>query len=66
MSLPAVPRRRWGLEAGGEVGYVDLGNAVVIVPGGVAALRRSLIEGISDADWEAARDGFEDPDLATE
>jgi bifunctional DNA-binding transcriptional regulator/antitoxin component of YhaV-PrlF toxin-antitoxin module len=66
MSLPALPRRRWGLEAGGEVGYLDLGDAVVIVPGGAAALRRSLLERISDADWRAAHGGFGDPDLATE
>lgn len=66
MSLPAVPRRRWGLEAGGEVAYLDLGDAVVIAPGGIAALRRALLEEIDDADWQAAHGGFGDPDLATE
>ncbi|MGH9062785.1 MAG: hypothetical protein ACRD0L_02195 [Acidimicrobiales bacterium] len=66
MSLPAPPRHRWGLEGGGEVGYLDLGGAVVIVPGGVGALRRSLLEGLTDDDWQAAHDGFGDPDLATE
>ncbi len=66
MSLPALPRRRWGLEAGGEVGYLDLGEAVVIVPGGVDALRRSLLDQLSDDDWKAARNGFGDPELASE
>ena len=66
MSLPAPPRRRWGIQEGGEVGYIDLGDAVVIVPSGVSALRRSLLELVSDVVWQAARDGFGDADLANE
>ena len=66
MSLPSVPRHRWGLDAGGEVGYLDLGDAVVIVPGGIEALRASLLGAISEADWRAARHGLGDPDLANE
>lgn len=66
MSLPASARRRWRLGAGGEVGYIDLGDAVVIVPGGVEALRRELLEAVTDDDWRAASEGFGDPDLATE
>jgi hypothetical protein len=66
MSLPALSRHRWGLDAGGEVGYLDLGDVVVIVPGGVTALRRSLLDQLSDTDWQDAREGFGDPDLASE
>ena len=66
MSLPAPARRRWGLEEGGEVGYLDLGDAVMIVPGGIQAARRQLFDAVTDDDWEAARRGFGDPDLATE
>jgi hypothetical protein len=66
MSLPAAARRRWGLEDGGDVGYLDLGDAVVIVPGGVVALRRALLDAISDEDWQLAREGFGDPELATQ
>lgn len=66
MSLPASARRRWGLEDGGEVGYLDLGDAVVIVPGGVAALRRSLLDAVLDHDWQRAREGFGDADLANQ
>ncbi|MGH9185507.1 MAG: AbrB/MazE/SpoVT family DNA-binding domain-containing protein [Acidimicrobiales bacterium] len=66
MSLPATARHRWGLEEGGEVGYLDIGDAVVIVPGGVERLRSALLAAISDADWEAARAGFGDPELANE
>ena len=35
MSLPASARHRWGLEHGGEVGYLDIGEAIVLVPGGL-------------------------------
>jgi len=49
-----------------EVGYLDIGDAVVIVPGGVAQLRRTLLDAVSDADWDEARAGFGDPELANE
>ncbi len=66
MSLPALPRHRWGLDAGGEVGFLDLGDALVIVPGGVSALRGSLLAQLDDTDRSAAREGFGDSDLASE
>lgn len=66
MSLPAAARRRWGLQHGGEVAYLDLGDAVVIARGDIASLRRELLESLSEDDWAAARAGFGDPELATE
>jgi bifunctional DNA-binding transcriptional regulator/antitoxin component of YhaV-PrlF toxin-antitoxin module len=66
MSLPASTRHRWGLDDGGEVGYLDIGDAVLLVPGGVDQLRAALLDAVSDADWEAARAGFGDPELANE
>ncbi len=66
MSLPAHARRRWGLDEGGDLSYVDLGDGLLLLPGGAAALRRSLLDAVSDEDWDAARQGFGDPDLATE
>ena len=66
MSLPAATRRRWGLEEGGSVGYLDIGEAVLLVPGGVGRLRRELLSSVSGEDWEVARDGFGDPELANE
>lgn len=64
MSLPASTRHRWGLDGGGDVGYLDLGDAVVLVPGGVDRLRAALLEAVSDDVWENARNGFGDPDVA--
>ena len=66
MSLPASARHRWGLDEGGEVGYLDIGDAMILVPGGVRRLRRHLLESLSSEDWEDARSGFGDRDLANE
>ena len=66
MSLPSSARHRWGLDDGGDVGYLDLGDAIVIVPGGTAELQRELLGAVSIEDWERARRGFGDEELATE
>lgn len=66
MSLPASARHRWGLEEGGEVAFLDVGDAIVIVPGGVNQLRAALLQAVGDDDWEHARAGFGDPDMANE
>ena len=66
MSLPAAARRRWGLQDGGEVAYLDLGDAVVLVRGDIASLRGQFLESLTEDDWAMARTGFGDPDLATE
>jgi bifunctional DNA-binding transcriptional regulator/antitoxin component of YhaV-PrlF toxin-antitoxin module len=51
-SLPAELRHRWGIDAGGEVAFIDLGDAALILPGGVdrakAELRRVLVERYED------------------
>lgn len=66
MSLPASARHRWGLDEGGEVGYLDIGDVVILVPGGATKLRRELLERISEEDWGKARSGFGDRDLVNE
>jgi bifunctional DNA-binding transcriptional regulator/antitoxin component of YhaV-PrlF toxin-antitoxin module len=63
MALPAQTRHRWGLDQGGLVGWIDLGDAVVLVPGGLSELRDQLLKG---ADWDSARAGFGDPELANQ
>ena len=66
MSLPSAARHRWGLDGGGDVSYLDLGDVVVVAPGGIDALRRRLFDGVSARDWEDARRGFGDRELADE
>jgi hypothetical protein len=66
MSLPAEARRRWGLEDGGSVGFIDLGKSVLLVPGGVQRLRAELFSAITPEIWAEAARGFGDPDLANQ
>ncbi len=63
MSVPAPVRHRWGLDGGGRVTVVDLGDAVVLLPpGGRAELLRAAL---SAEDHRAFVSGLGDPDLAT-
>lgn len=61
-SLPASLRRRWGIEHGGEVGFIDLGTAALIVPGGTAAARAELHRVLRDR-YDDGLASIEDPDL---
>ncbi len=64
MSLPASARHRWGLDGGGDVAYLDLGDAIVLVPSGVDDLRAQLLAAVTEDDWNDARGGFGDAELA--
>ncbi len=61
-SLPAELRHRWGIEHGGEVGIIDLGDAALIVPGGVERARRELRRVLRER-YEEAVAGIGEPDL---
>jgi bifunctional DNA-binding transcriptional regulator/antitoxin component of YhaV-PrlF toxin-antitoxin module len=60
MALPAQTRHRWGLDEGGVVGWIDLGDSMLLVPGGLRVLQGELF---ANADWGAAVSGFGDPEL---
>lgn len=60
--MPAELRHRWGIDVGGEVGIIDLGDAALIVPGGVVAARAELRR-VLRARYNDAVAGIEDPDL---
>jgi bifunctional DNA-binding transcriptional regulator/antitoxin component of YhaV-PrlF toxin-antitoxin module len=62
-SLPADLRHRWGIEAGGEIGFIDLGDAALVVPGGVAVARRELRRVLKDR-YAQGIAAINDPDLA--
>ncbi len=66
MSLPASARHRWGLDDGGSVGFLDAGAVILLIPGGIEALRAAALDAVSDGDWAHARMGFGDPELASE
>jgi bifunctional DNA-binding transcriptional regulator/antitoxin component of YhaV-PrlF toxin-antitoxin module len=63
-SLPAVLRRRWGIEGGGEVAFIDLGGAALVLPGGVEAARAELRRVLLNGAYDAAVAAIDDPDLA--
>ena len=63
MALPAQTRHRWGLDQGGVVGWIDMGDSVLLGSWRVeAAARRNP----PNADWDSARSGFGDPELANQ
>ena len=62
-SLPAELRRRWHIDEGGEVGFIDLGEAALVVPGGLAVARRELQRVLRNR-YEAGLASINDPDLA--
>ena len=62
-SLPAELRHRWGIDGGGQIGFIDLGDAALIIPGGVSAARSELRRVLADR-YERGVAALEDPDLA--
>jgi len=66
LSLPADVRRRWGIEDGGDVEIADLGDSLLIVPGGDGTLRRAVFGGVSHEAYQHYVDTIDDPDLRDE
>ena len=62
-NLPSELRHRWGIEQGGEVGIIDLGDAALVIPGGIQTASRELRRVLRDR-YEAGLASIEDPDLA--
>jgi bifunctional DNA-binding transcriptional regulator/antitoxin component of YhaV-PrlF toxin-antitoxin module len=63
MSVPAAVRHRWGLDKGGRITVVDLGEAVILLPPGG---RQQLLANALTAEQhrQFVRE-LDDPDLAT-
>lgn len=62
MSLPADLRHRWALARGGQIGFIDLGAAALIVPGGIGAARAELRRVLVDR-YDDGLATISDPDL---
>jgi bifunctional DNA-binding transcriptional regulator/antitoxin component of YhaV-PrlF toxin-antitoxin module len=62
-SLPAELRHRWGIEAGGEVAFIDLGDAALILPGGMERAKLELRRVLAER-YETGLAAIGDPDLA--
>lgn len=63
MSVPAAVRHRWGLDHGGRVTVVDLGDAVILLPPG--GRQQLLAQALSAEDHLRFVRGLDDPDVAT-
>ena len=63
-SLPAALRHRWGIDDGGEVAFIDLGNAALILPGGSKAAVTEVRRVLQDGAYERGLGLIDDPDLA--
>jgi bifunctional DNA-binding transcriptional regulator/antitoxin component of YhaV-PrlF toxin-antitoxin module len=61
--LPAELRHRWGIEHGGEVGIIDLGDAALVIPGGTDDALVELRRVLRDR-YETAVAAIDDPDVA--
>ena len=61
-SLPAELRHRWGIDDGGEVAFIDLGDAALVVPGGIAVATTELRRVLSER-YETGLAAIDDPDL---
>lgn len=62
-NLPAALRHRWGIDNGGEVGIIDLGDAALVFPGGVDRVRRELRR-VLRSRYEVGLAEITDPELA--
>lgn len=60
--LSTEVRRRWGIADGGEIGIIDLGDAALVVPGGLTGARSELRSVLVDR-YEAAVASIDDLDL---
>ena len=63
MSVPAAVRHRWGLDRGGRLTVVDLGDAVVLLPPG--GRQRILADALTAEQHREFVAELNDPDLAT-
>lgn len=63
-SLPATLRHRWGIDDGGEVTIIDLGDAALVVPGGRGAVIGELHRVLREGGYDRGLALIDDPDLA--
>ncbi len=63
MSVPATVRHRWGLDQGGRVTVIDLGDAVVLLPPG--SRHQLIANALTAEEHRQFVASLDDPDLAT-
>jgi bifunctional DNA-binding transcriptional regulator/antitoxin component of YhaV-PrlF toxin-antitoxin module len=63
-SLPAELRHRWGIEDGGAIAFIDLGDAALVLPGGIEAAKAEVRRVLATGAYSAGLAAVDDPDLA--
>lgn len=63
MSVPAAVRHRWGLDRGGRITVIDLGDAVVLLPPG--SRHQLIADALTAEQHHQFVASLDDPDLAT-
>jgi AbrB family looped-hinge helix DNA binding protein len=63
-SLPAELRHRWGISEGGAVAFIDLGDAALILPGGVETAKAEVRRLLAAGAYAEGLAAIDDPDLA--
>jgi hypothetical protein len=58
-----VLRHRWGIDEGGEVAFLDLGQAALVLPGGIESARAELRRVLLAGGYEQGVAMIDDPDL---
>ena len=63
-SLPAELRHRWGIEEGGAIAFIDLGDAALVLPGGMETAKAEVRRVLAAGAYSAGLAKVDDPDLA--
>jgi bifunctional DNA-binding transcriptional regulator/antitoxin component of YhaV-PrlF toxin-antitoxin module len=63
-SLPAELRHRWGIGEGGAVAFIDLGDAALVLPGGIEGAKAEVRRVLALGAYQAGLAAVDDPDLA--
>jgi AbrB family looped-hinge helix DNA binding protein len=62
-SLPAELRHRWGIEEGGAVAFIDLGDAALVLPGGIGTAKAEVRRVLAAGAYSEGLADIDDPDL---
>jgi bifunctional DNA-binding transcriptional regulator/antitoxin component of YhaV-PrlF toxin-antitoxin module len=63
-SLPAELRHRWGIEEGGAIAFIDLGDAALVLPGGIETAKAEVRRVLASGSYSTGLAAIDDPELA--
>jgi len=66
LSLPAVLRRRWGIEDGGEITFLDLGTYALVLSCTPETAKQEVRRALVTGGYDAGLAALDDPDIAVQ